>query len=233
MNNDYFDYLEQLFHDWRYDHPKIMYGIVRAMKPEVVVEVGTYRGYTACFLAKALQENKKGHLYCIDNFSLHEHVEKYGDPKQHLIDNFTKAGVLDVVTLLEGNSDEVHLPYKVDFGYVDGWHSYKVCKHDFMMLWDRGAKVIGFDDVRNCVGTKLFLKELRENPLPNCDIMEFSADNGLALVSRRPENFPLDFSQELPDNPGTDIKGMTTDEQKQYLSGVSKITGVDYTKLFL
>lgn len=62
--------------------------------------------------------------------------------------------------------------------------------------------------------------------------MEFSADNGLALVSRRPENFPLNFSQELPDNPGTDITAMTESEQKEYLSGVSKVTGVDYKKLW-
>ena len=107
MNNNYFDYLEELFHDWKYDHPKILYGIVRSMKPDVIIEVGSYRGYCAWFIAKALQENKKGHLYCIDNFSLTEHVERYGDPKQHLIDNLTKAGVMDVVTLLEGNSDEV------------------------------------------------------------------------------------------------------------------------------
>lgn len=232
MNNDYFDYLEELFHDWRYDHPKIMYGIVRAMKPDVVVECGTYRGYTACFLAKALQENKKGRIYCIDNFSLTEHVSRYGDPKKHLFDNLSKAGVLDVVSVLEGDSDKVKWPEKVDFAYVDGWHSYQVCKRDFMMAWDRGAKVIGFDDVRNCVGTRLFLKELRDNPLPNSDIMEFSADNGLALVSRRPEKSNLDFSQELPDNTGTSITHMNEDEQKQYLSMVGKTTGLDYSKLF-
>jgi len=232
MNNDYFDYLEQLFHDWRYDHPKIMYGIVRAMKPDVVVEVGTYRGYTACFLAKALQENKKGRLYCIDNFTLNDHSHRYGDPKQHLIGNFTKAGVMDVVTILEGNSDEVKWPDKVDFAYVDGWHSYTICKRDFLMAWEWGAKVIGFDDVRNCVGTKLFLRELRANPLPNCDIMEFGADNGLALVSRRPESNHLTFSQELLDSPGEDITNMTEKEQEKYLSGISKITGVDYKKLF-
>lgn len=51
-------------------------------------------------------------------------------------------------------------------------------------------------------------------------------------MSRRPENFPLNFSQELPDNPGTDITEMTEAEQKEYLSGVSKVTGVDYKKLF-
>lgn len=232
MNNDYFDYIEQLFHDWRYDHPKIMYGIIRAMKPDVVIEVGTYRGFSSCYFAKALQENGKGKLYCIDNFSLTDHEHRYGSAKQHLIDNFTKAGVLDVVEILEGDSDEVQWPDKVDFAYVDGWHSYTICKRDFMMAWDRGAKVIGFDDVRNCVGTRLFLKELRENPLPNCDIMEFGADNGLALVSRRPESTQLDFSQELPDSKGDDISKMTTEEQKQYLSDVSQITGVDYTKLF-
>lgn len=232
MNNNYFDYLEELFHDWRYDHPKIMYGIVRAMKPDVVVEVGTYRGYTACFLAKALQENKKGKIYCIDNFSLTDHTSKYGDPKQHLIDNFNKAGVMDVVEILDGNSDKVQWPAKVDFAYVDGWHSYKICKRDFMMAWDRGAKVIGFDDVRNCVGTKLFLRELRANPLPNSDIMEFSADNGLELVSRRPENHHLDFSQELMDNPGTAITSMTVAEQQKYLEEISIVTGIDYKKLF-
>jgi hypothetical protein len=44
----------------------ILYSIVRAYKPEIVVETGVAHGVTSAFLLCAMHENRKGHLYSID-----------------------------------------------------------------------------------------------------------------------------------------------------------------------
>ena len=52
------------------DHPRYarwIYAFVRYYKPDIVVEVGTNSGGTAVGSAKAIVENGKGRLICIDN----------------------------------------------------------------------------------------------------------------------------------------------------------------------
>lgn len=46
--------------------PLILYLMVRAYKPEIVVETGVARGASSAFILCSLHENKRGHLYSID-----------------------------------------------------------------------------------------------------------------------------------------------------------------------
>jgi hypothetical protein len=43
-----------------------LYGLVRMLKPEIVVETGTYRGRTARFLGEAVYLNEFGHVWTCD-----------------------------------------------------------------------------------------------------------------------------------------------------------------------
>lgn len=36
-------------------HSQLLFGLVRWLQPQSVVEVGTWQGYTACWIARALQ----------------------------------------------------------------------------------------------------------------------------------------------------------------------------------
>ncbi len=52
------------------DHPRyarLVYAFARFYKPDIIVEVGTNAGGTAVGSAKAIVENGKGRLICIDN----------------------------------------------------------------------------------------------------------------------------------------------------------------------
>lgn len=223
---DFFQTVESLFHDWNYHHPRIIYALIRALKPKTVVEVGTYRGYAACYMARALQENGNGHLYCIDNLSLSDHVKQYGDPVEHWRSNLSKCGVLDFVTLLRGRSDMVLWPDSVDLSYIDGWHGYLVAKYDFNKCAELGATCICLDDTLNCIGPRKVVRELDRN---NWDVLTLPNDNGLSICHRKVER-KVTFSQELPNNPGTILTNATDDEVLAHLESASALNGVDYSK---
>src|SRR5438445_5371245 len=48
------------------DSAFLLYGLVKSAKPKVVVEIGSARGRSTCFIGLALEENGSGKLYAID-----------------------------------------------------------------------------------------------------------------------------------------------------------------------
>src|SRR4051794_34815564 len=44
----------------------VLYGLVRSMRPDVCVEIGSQRGKSACYIGMALKENRRGCLYAVD-----------------------------------------------------------------------------------------------------------------------------------------------------------------------
>jgi len=222
---DFFVTVERIFHDWNYGHPKVLWGLIRALKPSVVVEVGTYRGYAACYIARALQENNHGHLYCIDNFSLRDHVSKYGDPVQHWERNLTDCGVRDWASLIIGTSDKVaKWPASIDLAYIDGWHSYAQAKLDFDNCAAAGATCICLDDTLNCIGPRKLVAEVDRK---KWSVTTLPNDNGLTICTQLNDR-RVTFSQELPDNPGTDITAFSDEQVKAHLQLASQSNGVRY-----
>jgi hypothetical protein len=222
---DCFATIESRFTDWHYDHPKILYGLIRSLRPQVVVEVGTYRGYAACYMARAIQENNSGRLYCIDKFS-ESKQRTFSDPVGHWNDNLVAAGVRDWVTLLSGSSKDVVWPDRVDVAYIDGWHGLEQCVWDFAACSTRGAELICLDDTQSTVGPKQLLADMRRDP--NWDVIEIHRDNGFGLCYRRKRGRRVEFSQELPDIWGTDLKEMNADQIREHLAQAKVITGLSY-----
>ncbi|MBI2043089.1 class I SAM-dependent methyltransferase [Candidatus Pacearchaeota archaeon] len=48
------------------DYGSVFYGLVRALKPKLIVELGTKNGYSAFHIARALKENGFGNIHCYD-----------------------------------------------------------------------------------------------------------------------------------------------------------------------
>lgn len=223
----FFETVEARFPDWNYGHPRILYALIRSLKPVVLVEVGTYRGYAACYMARALQENNSGHLYCIDNFSLDDHVWRYGDPEKHWNENLAACGVRNWVTLLRGDSNKVQWPDKVDFAYIDGWHSYRAVQLDFSICQEKGAQCICLDDTINCVGPRLFVSGLLQYP-QGWDVIDIAADNGLSICMRKQKHIDVTFSQELPNHPGVDLTKLTPEERNQHFRVAALVSDLCY-----
>jgi len=224
----FFETVEAVFHDWNYPYPKLLYALIRTIKPETVVEVGTYRGYAAAYMARAVQENNFGRVYCIDDFSLDDHRAKYGDPVLHWEGNLHKCGVLDWTKLLVGKSDSVEWPDKVDFAYIDGWHSYKAVYHDFNKCDNRGVNTIVFDDIISAVGPRQFVSELIE--VGDWNVLKIYEGNGLAICTRKRVSPPVEFVQEFDTTPGLVIRGMGRELASRYLDDVGRKTGIAYSK---
>ena len=59
-------YLDRKFNSGLGDSCWLLHGLVRALKPATVVEIGSARGKSACYMALALRENGRGMLHAID-----------------------------------------------------------------------------------------------------------------------------------------------------------------------
>ena len=207
--------IEDRFPDWRYDHPRILYALIRAMKPEVCVEVGTYRGYAACYMAEAMRQNGKGRLYCIDDWSLTDHEHRLGNAKEHFWGNIKHLGYDDIITVIEGDSKSVIWPEKIDFAYIDGWHGFSTAKSDFVNASNHGATVICFNDVIGTIGPRMLMDEIRKDDKWMVSIID--SDGGLGIVTRRETRRPIKYAQEYPmPNTGTQLHEMTKNEVINY-----------------
>ncbi len=112
------------------DHPRyarFVYALARHYRPEYVVEVGTFAGGTAVGFAKALIENDRGQLICVDQDSYSS-----GTFPHIVRRNLQRVGLPESrVQLCCGDSKEwlprlsYQLPGQVDILLVDGDHSYE------------------------------------------------------------------------------------------------------------
>lgn len=75
---------------------EFLYGLVRAIKPENILETGTHKGIASSYMALALKENNKGHLDTIE-FDPQHYEEDY-----HMWDSLT---ISNYITLHEMKSE--------------------------------------------------------------------------------------------------------------------------------
>uniref|UniRef100_A0AAU3GV77 Class I SAM-dependent methyltransferase n=1 Tax=Streptomyces sp. NBC_01401 TaxID=2903854 RepID=A0AAU3GV77_9ACTN len=93
---------------------KLLYNLVRATKPSVVVEFGTSYGISTLHLAAAVRDNGAGQVVT---------TEMNGTKASAARDTFDATGLDDVITVLEGDALQTlaELRQPVDFLFLDGW----------------------------------------------------------------------------------------------------------------
>jgi predicted O-methyltransferase YrrM len=96
------------------DAGKLLYALVRAARPETVVEFGMSLGISGIHLAAAIRDNGTGRLVTTELSAA-----KVAAAKQ----NFAEAGLADVITVLAGDALETlaELDGPVGFVLLDGW----------------------------------------------------------------------------------------------------------------
>jgi predicted O-methyltransferase YrrM len=96
------------------DAGKLLYAVIRASRPQTVVEFGTSFGISTIYLAAAVTDNGTGHVLTTELSS--KKIKAAGA-------NLREAGVEAAVTILEGDALETlaNVPAPVGVVLLDGW----------------------------------------------------------------------------------------------------------------
>ncbi len=132
---EYVEKFEDLGWPW-YGHRHFAYELIRNLKPNIVVEIGTHRGTSFFSFCQAVKDggiNTK--LYAIDNWKGDEHSGFYGNEVFEEVNEIKNKYYKDQkIKLLRKTFDEALSEFSdkvIDVLHIDGFHTYDVVKHDF------------------------------------------------------------------------------------------------------
>ena len=152
------------------DHPRygrFIYSFAKHYKPDLIVEAGTYAGGTSIGWAKAILENGKGQLVCIDS----DVYSKDTFPKITR-QNLNRVGATETTAVLQTGESKILVPQfagshpkAVDIYLVDGDHTYEGALKDIkngLPMMKAGGFILVHDVDRN----RRMDEETPEHPHP-------------------------------------------------------------------
>ncbi len=150
----------------------MLYSLTFAMDPRIVLEIGTYAGYTAIHTALALSGN--GRIWTID-------ID--GKGQQICIEESKRLGVNDKIKFIVGNSQSINWYLPIDILYIDGDHSYDAVLADFTKYSPHVSikGVIVFHDTNNGLASK---RVVNHAIISNWDCLHIDRFPGLTLCQR-------------------------------------------------
>lgn len=173
----------------------LLYGLVRAQKPQVCVEIGSAHGLSACFIGKALRDNGAGKLYAIDPhqptaWNDDGPADSYAIMRANLRWAQVERQVEVVRELSEVAARTWRLP--IDLLFIDGDHSYEGVQRDweaFSPFVQPFGLVIFHDTLWNLrpdpalaradMGVPRFVDELRRSGYP---VLTIERNFGVSIV---------------------------------------------------
>ena len=208
---------------------RILQGLVLSMKPKVVVEIGTFRGYSSACMARSGLELKRRSkvqpkFFTVDpnKYGQRPAIKKFVGENSNVKCIFKRAQDVNV--------NEITLP--IDILFIDGDHTYEATRdiYNKWVKWVRPGGIVVMHDI--CVegpikstpgreyGVKKFWEEI---DLPKVTLVDMRPGIGVVMVSRveepkeakklsvepedptykeeKPDPIP-DFKSGIPDMPG-------------------------------
>jgi predicted O-methyltransferase YrrM len=136
---------------------RLLFRIVRQVKPEFCLELGTCLGISAAYIGAALKVNRRGHLYSIEGAAALADVAKR---------NLAQLG-LDNVSVLTGRFHDV-LPSlllrQYGFTFIDGHHDRDATLSYFAQILPHASGVMVFDDIHWSPGMSEAWEQIRQHP---------------------------------------------------------------------
>jgi len=154
--------------------------LVALKKPEVVVELGCFVGFTSAHIGVSLERNLSGHLYCVDIGEKEAEIAR---------SNVKRLGLADRVTVLVGGSLDpkvtAALPDRIDILFIDTSHLYPDTLDEIRFYAPRvfPGGCIALHDSVSFAGVRRSIEEV----LSDYCVHTFATDigNGLTLLLDR------------------------------------------------
>lgn len=162
-------------------HYMVLYALTRICQPVEVVEIGSRRGGSAMWICRAMEENGRGTLHCIDPFiAVHGGAPGF---LEHFHRNLKELGLDHRVKLIKKLSDDAldEIPEEIDFLFIDGDHSEEQCRKDIVNYVPRVTSegVVIIHDSRSEPGVTAAIKEQENLALVPFFDFEVSTYHGL------------------------------------------------------
>ena len=188
--NRTFEY-EDIFQDFNWPwagHRYFAYDLIRNVKPQTIVELGTHKGTSFFSFCQAVKDARyDANLYAVDTWRDDEHAGLYDDNVFKEVTEITKKyyGCLKI-KLLRKNFDEAANEFEsnsIDLLHIDGLHTYTAVKHDFDTWFPKVKKdgIILLHDIfisRDDFGVYKFWEELKSE----YKTIEFYQSYGLGVL---------------------------------------------------
>jgi predicted O-methyltransferase YrrM len=138
-------------HEWStgYKEGLYLYNLARSLSPDIIVEIGTFRGYSGAYFLQALEDQKKGILYTIDVLSYNKFSEEELEENHQVAMENLRAVGSRFISVIRGPKDSRWNTDPIDLLYIDGDHSYEACLRDLEIFepWVRKNGIILVHDV--------------------------------------------------------------------------------------
>lgn len=188
-------------------HIPFAYWLVNMHKPEIIVELGTFRGnsyFNFCHAVKNFGLDTK--TYAVDTWEGDEHGGFYGGHIYHEVKEYNEKNFPLFSTLIRSTFEESVDKFfdgSIDLLHIDGYHTYDAVRSDFEKWLPKLSKrgVVLLHDISvftNNFGVWKFFEDLKKK----YPCFHFSHSNGLAIVmvgSDIPDGL-LNLNENLPDN---------------------------------
>ena len=189
-------------------HTPFAYWLVAALKPKILVELGTHGGGSYFSFCQSVVDNKLDtKTYAIDTWTGEKQAGFYSESLFKKVMDFNIEHFDNFSTLMKMTFDEALNEFddnSVDLLHIDGFHSYEAVSNDFRTWYPKLSKeaIVLFHDtheIKPGFGVHQFWDELKKDHRDQC--FEFKHSHGLGMCfpksSKAAINFKKEFSLDL------------------------------------
>ncbi len=169
------------------EHIPFAFWLTEALRPSLMVELGTHWGTSYFAFCQALEKLDIGaQAFAVDRWTGDEHAGAYGGEVYQYVKDYNEDNYSNFSTLMKKNFDEANeyfLDGSIDVLHIDGFHSYEAVRNDFdkwlPKISNRGVVLLHDTNVRERnFGVFRLFDELREK----YPVFEFFHGHGLGVV---------------------------------------------------
>ncbi len=174
----------------------VYYGLVRAYRPEVIVVIGSWRGFVPIVMAKAQQDNVEGGRLIFIDPSMADDFWK--DPKvvEHHFANFGLANIIEhhcMTTQEFVKTDAYKALDKIGMLFVDGMHTAEQAEFDHASFPQLEGPALFHDSCSTIMSriygkpyqhtVRKYIQKLQDNS--DFDVLNVPLGMGVAVVTLR------------------------------------------------